>query len=146
MVFRAWKKLDQQSITIKTLWAVIAILVGLNLVLTWHLATAPQRMRVYLPPDLTRGETIAPNHIPKSTVYAFAFQMFTAINSWDGDGNKDYGNNIHRYHHYLSGKFYHDLKQDNLTRQANGELARQRIMSAVSGMGYQPRLSHKTFP
>ncbi len=138
MVFRAWKKLDQQGIAIKTLWIVIALLVFLNLMLMLFLATAPDRMRVYLPPDLTQGATISPHHVPKATVYAFAFQIFTAINSWDGDGTQAYGANIRHYHHYLSGSFYHTLQQDNLARQTNGELSRQRIMSAVSGMGYQP--------
>ncbi len=138
MVFKAWKKLDQQGIAIKNMWIIIAILVFLNLCLVLSLANAPNKLRIYIPPDLTQGTTVQPGKIPKATIYAFAFQIFTAINSWPDSGEKEYGKNIHAYRNYLSAAFFERLKKDMGERKNNGELSRKRIMSAVSGMGYQP--------
>lgn len=138
MIFKAWKKIDSQGIAIKNLWAVVGILVALNLFLALFLATAPTRLRVYIPPDLSHGALLKPGAPNKSNVYAFAFQIFTAINSWPDNGAKDYMKNINAYRNYLSPSFYTQLKQDNDDRAANGELARTRIMSGVSGMGYKP--------
>ncbi len=135
-MFKAWKRFDQLTLTVKTLWVVIALLVGLNTVALVGLATAPDRLRIYLPPDLSAGATLKPEQVPKATVYAFAFQIFTAINSWTTSGTQEYGKNLNGYQRYLSPAFYTALEQDKQARTSNGELARQRLMSAVSGDGY----------
>ena len=138
MLFKAWKKLDQQGVAIKNLWVFVGVLIVLNLFLLISLAAAPKQLRVYVPPDLSRGAMLKPGNIPKATVYAFAFQIFTALNSWPDSGMKEYGKNINSYRNYLSPAFYQQLEQDKLDRSSNGELSRKRIMSGVSGMGYQP--------
>ena len=138
MIFNSWKRIDDLSLTVKTLWAVIALLVVLNIMMYCGWKFAPQKMRIYIPPDLSHGAMLTPNHIPRSTVYAFAFQIFTAINSWPDSGTADYKRNISIYRNYLSPSFFQQLMQDDLDRANNGELARKRIMSGVSGHGYLP--------
>lgn len=137
-MFKAWNVIDNQKFVIKSLWAMLAMLGCLNLLLGLLLANAPSHMRVFLPPDLTAGASLKAEQIPPATVYAFAFQIFTAINSWPEGGDKDYHKNISAYRNYVSPQFFEFLRGDLNTRAANGELPRQRIMSGVSGMGYQP--------
>lgn len=138
MIFNAWKVMDQKNIAIKYCWILIAILIFLNLFLLLALANTPSRLRVYIPPDLSHGAIINPHHIPRATVYAFAFQIFSTVNSWEGQNDKEYAKNINDYKNYFSGQFYQALQKDNANRAENGELNRSRMMSAVSGMGYQP--------
>lgn len=138
MIFKAWKKLEQQSIVIKSLWAFIAILIIIISVLSLSLATSPNRLTVYIPPDISHGSTLKPGQAHKSNVYAFAFQIFTAINSWPDGGDKDYKHNIRRYKNYVSTSFYHYLKNDAKRRAKNDELSRKRMMSGVASMPYKP--------
>ena len=138
MMFKSWKILDQKNGVIKSLWIVIGLLVCLNIYLTFNLSAVPNRLRIFVPPDLSRGAMIQPGNIPKSTIYSFAFQIFTAINSWPQSGDKEYGKNINSYRNYLSPSFYQQLIEDKQTRTTNGELQRKRIMSGVSGYGYKP--------
>ena len=84
------EKVDAVQLTIKTLWGVVAILIVVNLLLLIGWMSAPSRLRVYLPPDLTQGALIKADAIPKSTVYAFVYQIFTAINTWTNNGADDY--------------------------------------------------------
>lgn len=138
MGFQLWNRLAEQRLIIKSLWAVIAALLLVITVLIFCLASAPNRLRIYLPPDLTQGTTISPHQVPKATVYAFAFQIFSAINSWVDGGEKEYAKTIHTHRHYLSSGFLHQLDADVQHRAANGELSRKRLVSAVADMGYQP--------
>ena len=138
MSFTAWKKLDQQSIVIKQLWIFISLLVGLNLCLLLGLVTTPSRLRIYIPPDLSHGAMLKPDKMTRDTVYAFTFQIFTALNSWPDSGTKEYEKNINAYRNYLTPAFYQKLQKDKQARTRNGELMRKRIMSGVSGMGYKP--------
>jgi integrating conjugative element protein (TIGR03746 family) len=138
MVFKAWKKLEQQNSAIKSLWVVIGILVLLNVFISLFLATAPNRIRVYIPPDLSQGATMQAGVPDKSNVYAFAFQIFTSINSWPDSGTKNYESNVFPYKNYLSASFFNQLEEDVKDRTQNGELERTRIMSGVSDMGYKP--------
>lgn len=137
MSFKLWKKIEADNHLIKTLWIFIGVLCVVNglLVLGWQ--HAPNRLTVYIPPDITQGATVKPNVIPATDVYAFAFQIFTAINTWSLDGEKDYPEAIHDYRYYLTTHFYDALQQDYNQRTSDGSLARTRMMSGYSGMGYQ---------
>lgn len=137
-MFSAWKKIDQMSAAIKTLWGVVGVLVLLNIFMWAGWKSAPQQLRLYIPPDLSRGAMISPENVPKSTVYAFAYQIFTAINTWTNSGDKDYKANITSYKNYLSTSFYNDLLKDYQSRKDVGALDRTRMMTGVTGMGYTP--------
>lgn len=139
MSFTIWKKLDQQSIAIKHLWIVLGVMAGIMVILILCLATGPSRLRVYIPPDLSRGVLIKQGSIPKATVYAFAFQIFSAINTWPVSGEKNYGKNLMAYRNYLSPGFYAQLNQDLKDKESLGALSRKRMMSGYSGLPYQPK-------
>ena len=142
ILFNAWKKFDELQLTIKTLWGVVAILIVVNLLLLIGLMSAPSRLRVYLPPDLTQGALIKADAIPKSTVYAFVYQIFTAINTWTNNGADDYKKNIQSYKNYLDPRFYQELLEDYDTRVSDGSVGRERMVTGVSDMGYDPQDVH----
>ncbi|MFN7097988.1 MAG: PFL_4703 family integrating conjugative element protein [Gammaproteobacteria bacterium] len=137
MRFTLWKKMDADNQLIKALWCVIGIMVCVNTLLMIGWQSAPHRLTVYIPPDITQGATVKPGNIPASDVYAFAFQIFTAINTWSLVGEKDYPEAIHDYRYYLTTHFYNALQADYHERSQDGSLSRTRMMSGFSGMGYQ---------
>lgn len=135
-MFSYWKKLEAHQQLIKALWVVIGILIVLTLLCFWGWKTAPQRMTVYIPPDITAGTTEKPDAIPKADVYAFAFQIFSALNTWSFSGEKDYKTAIDNYRYYVTTQFYNTLQTDYNQRQQDSSLARTRMMTGYSGMGY----------
>lgn len=137
MSFKLWKKIEADNHLIKTLWCFIGILCAVNVLLMVGWKSAPNRLTVYIPPDISMGSTVKPDVIPETDVYAFAFQIFTAVNTWSLDGEKDYPEAIHDYRYYFTTHFYNGLQQDFNQRTSDGSLARTRIMSGYSGMGYQ---------
>ncbi len=137
MSFKAWKRIDELHMALKYQWFTIAALVIVNFIAIFHLINAPKMLHVYLPPDMSHGAVVKPNEVPKSTVYSFAFQIFTAINSWPESGTKNYNKNLNNYRNYLSSSFLQSLKEDVQNRAATGALVRSRIMSGVTGMGYR---------
>lgn len=136
MIFQVWKRLDQLTLTIKSLWVMIIILLACNFLLFVGWKSSPKLLRIYLPPDLSQGAMIQPETINKNTVYSFAYQIFTAINTWTQDGQEDYSNNINAYRNYLSSHFYQTLLEDMKARQQEGALSRQRLVSGITGLGY----------
>ena len=137
-LFRQWGHKEQQSAVIQTLWKFIAVLVLLNLVMFLGWKTAPDKLRVYIPPNIERGGWLKPGVIPESTVYAFAYEIFAAVNTWTNGGEHDYRSNISAYKNYFSDKFFQKLMTDSIERSASGALTRNRVMSGVTGMGYEP--------
>lgn len=127
-VFNAWKKFDELTLTIKTLWAVIALLVFINLILMFLWNNQKDSIRMYIPPDLSQGVYVKPGEANKSNVYSFGFQIFSAINTWNKSGEENYRKNISLYRNYLSSSFYQKLMNDFDSRSSNGELMRIRIM------------------
>ena len=123
---------------IKTLWIVIAIISGLFAMQSVSIYSIPNRLRLYVPPNLSRGADLKVGKIPASNVYGFVYQIFLQINSWPKSGTKNYLSNIHNYRNYLSNRFYHALMQDEQRRANDGELGRKRIMSGVAGYPYTP--------
>lgn len=140
ILFTQWRRDDEQNAVIKVLWSVIGILVFIILLLSMGWISAPSRLRVYLPPNLDHGNWIKPNDIPKSTIYAFSYQIFTALNTWTHSGTLDYQKNMNAYKNYFSSRFYQRLENDYLDRANTGALNRERILSGVSGMDYDAPL------
>ena len=126
--FNQWKLFDDLSLTIKTLWIFIALLIAMNFILMLFWNHQKDVMRLYIPPDLSQGVYVKPGEANKSNVYSFAFQIFSAINTWNQSGEDDYKKNISIYRGYLTDKFYQSLIDDSESRLRNGELMRVRIM------------------
>ena len=83
----------------------------------------------FVPPDISSGVWVKPGDVPASTVYSFASQIFTGVNSWTSSGQDDYLKNIKMFKHYISPGFYNVLSSDYKQRASNGSLDRQRIMA-----------------
>ena len=137
MKFQLWKRLDSQQQVIKALWGMITLLMLANvlLFLGWH--RAPKFLRIYVAPNqIASGAVVKADNVPNEVVYAFAFQLFTAINTWSFGGEKDYPQAIHNFRYYLTNGFYHYLMDDMNKRSRDGSLARVRTVTGISGMGY----------
>lgn len=136
--FPAWQEQAQQRDMIRTLWVVIGLLVVLNGLLFIGWQTAPTRLRLFIPPNIEQGAWLKADAIPPSTVYAFTYQIFTAVNTWTNGGEEDYKRNIAAYKNYFSDPFFRELLTDYTERAANGALMRHRVMAGVTGSGYTP--------
>ncbi len=137
-MFNLWKQLDRKNQTVQVLLGTVGILVLLNFLLFWGWHSAPKRLTVYLPPDLTQSNNVVrPGDVPKGVVYEFAFNIFSIINTWSFDGTKDYKKAIVDYRYYLTTPFYNALTRDFDARSKNGALSRTRMVSGYSDMGFE---------
>ncbi len=88
---------------------IIALLLALLLlhgVAYWRI---PTTLHVYVPPDLTRPQTLAVGEIPPSYVYAFAKIILETLNYCPKDCGVDYVNNLDSLRHYLTPSCFQDL-------------------------------------
>ncbi|MCE3237404.1 MAG: integrating conjugative element protein family [Gammaproteobacteria bacterium] len=138
IVFPEWEQKAQQQTIIKMLWRMIGILVLLNGLFFIGWKTAPTHLRIFIPPNIEQGGFLKVDSVPPSTVYAFAYQIFTALNTWTNGGEQDYKANIYSYKNYFSDKFFHELLMDYTERSSTSALNRNRIMSGVTDSGYDP--------
>lgn len=128
-MFSYWKKINTLNVANKAYLICASLLFASNIFLIAKIASAPNKITVYLPPDVSAGATLRPNKIPSSTIYAFAFQIFSIINSWPTSGQVDYKANIDKYGPYLSPEMKKNLLQDLSFRKNNESLDRVRTMS-----------------
>ena len=128
-LFNYWKKEDQFIAANKSLWVIIVSLLLINLFLAFAFMKQPDKIKVYLPPDISKGGVINADDIPDSTVYAFAFQIFSGINSWPDEGSTDYSKNIYQYRNYVSSNFNRYLTEDIRSKRHNSALNRKRVAS-----------------
>ncbi|OOG28825.1 integrating conjugative element protein [Thioalkalivibrio denitrificans] len=102
----------------------------------WH--SAPSRITVHVPPDLSAGSAQKVGEIPRPNVYTFALYVFQQLHRWPEDGTKDYGNQIFRLHPFLTPRFIEELKADMEQRGRRGELTRRtRAVREVDGAVYE---------
>jgi integrating conjugative element protein (TIGR03746 family) len=135
-LFDAWKKedKDQQMIQMqKRLIYSLFLFCGLCL-MGW--ITAPSRMTVYIPPDISNGATLKANAIPEALIYSFAYEIWQEINYWPTDGSQDYEANLHAYWSYLTPAFKSELTQDYETLKTTGQVQRERYMQGMTGAAF----------
>jgi integrating conjugative element protein (TIGR03746 family) len=148
-LFSAWKKEDRDFQVIKAQKLFIFLLFVICMVLTIGWITAPSRMTVYIPPDISNGATMKANEIPNPLIYSFAYEVWQEINYWPQDGAQDYKNNIRTYWSYLTPGFKSDLLQDYEDSKTSGQVQRQRFLQGIAGAAYDPvnvkRLSNDTW-
>lgn len=137
-IFDAWKKEDQYHQTIKLLMRCILALMLLCSLCAIGWMTAPSRMTVYIPPDISNGATMKVGEIPNSLIYSFAYEVWQEINYWPEDGTQDYKNNIHTYWSYLTPSFKSILLQDYADLESSGQVQRQRYLQGMIGAAYDP--------
>lgn len=135
-MFNLWKKIENDRQLIQALWKIIILLAGIIGLMGIGWMRAPSKLTVYVPPDISNGATVKPQVIPAGVIYAFAFEIFTAINTWSNGGEKDYDSAIKTYRYYLTPHFQSLLLADEKSRKEEGSLSRIRLMTGYSGMGY----------
>lgn len=134
------REIDNVRAHITTLRAVIGVQLLLLLMVWYGWASAPEHLRIHLPPDLRSGAELSVKEIPPANVYAFAHYIFQQLNHWPGNGDKDYGAAIFRLSPYLTPRYRAELEADLDLRGRRGELTyRRRGVQELPGHGYEER-------
>lgn len=131
--------LDNARLTIFTLMGALMLSFLINLFLGFGLMTAPDKVRVYLPPQIPQnGLTTKAHDIPAATLYAFAYYVWQNINYWPSNGAEDYKNNVTQFSPFLTSRFVAFLRNDYSHRQNQGELhSRISAMQGLYGTAFQ---------
>lgn len=134
------REIDNVRAHITTLRAVIGVQLLLLLLVWYGWMSAPEHLRIHLPPDLRSGAELSVKEIPPANVYAFAHYIFQQLNHWPENGDKDYGAAIFRLSPYLTPRYRAELEADLDLRGRRGELAyRRRGVQELPGHGYEER-------
>ncbi|MFV0277017.1 MAG: PFL_4703 family integrating conjugative element protein [Parahaliea sp.] len=124
-----------RDMTIRWLIGAVAVLALLLLVALIGWSRAPASIRLYYPPDLSKGAVQTMGDIPKVTVYTFAFYIFQQLNRWPGSGEKDYHARIYSLRPFLTPACYEDRMRDLETRRHEIR-GRQRSVWEIPGRGF----------
>ena len=128
-LFDYWKQEDKYQLIIKLQSGFIGILLVLSLLFFWGWKSAPERLTLYLPPDISGGVFIKADQIPPQDIYEFAFQVFGSVNTWTNDGTTDYPTLIQNYKDYFSPNFMGWLNSDYQDKSQQNALDRKRYMT-----------------
>lgn len=135
-LFNAWKKEDQDAAMIHFLKCAIGVLLLICIGLWIGWMSAPSRLTVYVPPDLSGGVLLKHNEIPKSTVYSFAYEAWQELNYWPQSGEQDYATNLRAYAFYLTKSFQLVLQQDYADLKTAGQVDRARTLQGLADAAY----------
>ena len=125
---------------LRSLWAVIGLLLTIIVALWIGWMRMPGTITVHIPPDLRSGAVMALDEVPPANIYAFAFYIFQQLNRWPDDGAEDYGKAIFRIAAYLTPSFREQLIADMEAKGKQGQLAyRVRSLQAIPGQVYEER-------
>lgn len=136
-LFDTWKKEDKDAQLIKAQNKFIGLLfiICVGCFIGWM--TAPSRMTVYIPPDISNGATLKAGEIPSPLIYSFAYEVWQEINYWPTEGTQDYLANLHTYWSYLTPSFKSELMQDYEDLKIAGQVQRQRYLQGITGAAFE---------
>jgi integrating conjugative element protein (TIGR03746 family) len=117
---------------------IIVMLFALLVLLGMALWRQPSVLRIYVPPDLSRPQFIAPSEIPPSYVYAFSKLLMEKLNYCPEDCGRDYAKNLQEMRHYLTASCYQDLAMHR-ERQASLYEFRSRKLLPVGEEIFDPQ-------
>jgi len=130
-------EIDNVRSHLRSLWAVIGLLLVVILALWIGWMRIPSTITVHIPPDLRSGARLALDEVPPANVYSFAYYIFQQLNRWPNNGAEDYGKAIFRIAPYLTPKYRNALVSDMDTKGKHGELAhRTRSLLPIPGYVY----------
>lgn len=133
------KALDDSHAHILTLRGVIVIELVIILLLWNGWKSAPESMRVYVPPDLSNGAILAADTPQPANIYSFAFYLFQQLNRWETNGATEYGDKIFELDAFFTPAFRQQLLDDLEKKSRAGELSRRaRALEVVPGYGFTP--------
>ena len=131
-------EIDNVRSHLRSLWAVIGLLVIVIIGLWIGWMRMPSTITVHIPPDLRSGARLALDEVPPANVYSFAFYIFQQLNRWPNDGAEDYGKAIFRIAPYLTPAYRNALISDMDAKGKHGELAhRTRSVQVIPDRGYR---------
>lgn len=123
------KHVDNLNAHILSLRIGLGVSLIVSVLLFWGWKTAPERLVVHIPPDLSKGARMLAGEIGKPNVYTFGSYIFQQVNRWTKSGSKDYGENIQKFSLYLTDSFAQTLIADQQRKGSRGELSyRTRMM------------------
>jgi integrating conjugative element protein (TIGR03746 family) len=130
-------EIDNVRSHLRSLWGVIVLQLLVIVALWIALMRLPATLTVHIPPDLSRGASLAVEEIPRANVYTFAFYILQQLNRWPENGAQDYGAAIFRSSAYLTPEFREALISDMHDKSRVGELThRVRGLQAIPGQGF----------
>jgi integrating conjugative element protein (TIGR03746 family) len=138
LLFTAWKKEDQDRQLINLQSKIILLLFILCLFSFIGWMSAPSRLTVYIPPDISNGATMKAGEIPNPLVYSFVYEVWQEINYWPNEGTQDYPANLRTYWSYFTPGFKGDLTQDMEDLKNSGQIQRQRFLQGITGAAFDP--------
>ena len=95
---------------------------------------APDKITVYVPPDLSNGAVMQIGDVPNANVLSTVSYLWIEVNSWLKNGEKDAFQNLDAYREYFSEDFREQLFRSYKSLKAKGELDRVRKVTLVPGM------------
>jgi integrating conjugative element protein (TIGR03746 family) len=132
--------------TIKALSAACAIPTILAVLLGVGWLTAPSRITLHYPPDLTGGAVHGITDIPKANIYSFTYYIFQQMNRWPTNGEDDYFERIHTLRNYLTPACFEDRLEDyRIKKEVKRVLAhRERAVWEIPGRGFDQNRVRQT--
>ena len=133
------KALDGQNSHILTLRVVIGILTVVLVYSIMGWKSAPEHIKIDIPPDLRSGSTRGIKERHPFNVYAFGYYIFQQMNNWPVQGIEDYKKQINRLGCYITPRFKGDLERDYEQRLRRHELNRTRALQEMPGRPYKEK-------
>lgn len=136
---RLKKALDGRDSHIFTLRLVIGLL---SVALIYAIAgwkSAPDRIKVDIPPDLRSGSARGIKERHPFNIYAFGYYIFQQMNNWPVEGVEDYKKQIDRLTCYITPAFKGVLERDYENRLKRHELSRTRALQEMPERPYTDR-------
>jgi len=130
---------DALHLHIQFLYFAIFVSLSLAAAMWYGWYSAPNNLRISIPPDLRKGAVVRPGEFSSLTVEAFAASIFRELHRWEVDGESDYGKKILENQAYLTPRYRNWLIEDMNQRDKDGELKqRVRWTLEVDGSAYNP--------
>ncbi|MCY3810307.1 MAG: TIGR03746 family integrating conjugative element protein [Gammaproteobacteria bacterium] len=126
-----------QREAIRALWGAVGVALVCALILGIGWMTAPNDLRIHIPPDLSAGATVRPDAPAPPHVYTFGLYIWQQLYRWPNDGAREYPAKLDALVHFLTPACRQDRLDDFAERNARRELAgRQRAVWEIPGRGY----------
>jgi len=133
---RVKKALDGRDSHILTLRILIGILVVFLGYSFYGWKSAPEHIKIDIPPDLRSGSTRGIKERHPFNIYAFGYYIFQQMNNWPVKGTDDYKKQIERLTCYITPRFKGELERDYQKRLKRHELSRTRALQEIPERPY----------
>lgn len=136
--------LANAKLMIVSLLGVIVLLISIILFCVYGLIEAPKKMTLHIPPAIpASGLNLKVGQIPKATIYSFSYYIWSELQNWNNNGEKDYNNNLKKNSPYLTPAFKNELsKEANILDQQGLLLNHEQSVFGTNTSGFSPTDVH----